>query len=167
MEKAVEHAKRLTTQRAAIRDEKEAKRYKENDDDKEVAGLTRGKAFGDIMESDDSEDEDEKPKKKKNSQPNFDSFVGINRTIQENELKLDNVIALNKKKRNNMMKDMMEKGTHFLKTDQNKANAELFKPTPNFNEVLKKRIAKRREENIKKFKSVQGKVKVKVIKKTE
>jgi len=96
--------KRMKEQRAEAHAVIHGKPVKEEGDaameesEDEVAQIPRGAAFGDLMESEDSEDEKPKKKKEVKKDPDFNSFGKSSENIKT-DFQMDNVIALNKRKR--------------------------------------------------------------------
>ena len=80
-------------------------------------------------------------------------------------MKLHNLIAFQKRKKQDLLREMIIKGTSLAKTTKqaisnSKEKKDLFKKGQTFKSQLKARIKKRRESNLKKI----NKVKVKTVK---
>ena len=103
--KRLEKKQRKKAERAAEHAKRQPQQADSGDSDAEEE-IPRN--FGDMISSDDSEDE--KPAKKAPS--SFDRFANSQAGTHNKELKLDNMIAFNKKKRTNMLKEMIENKTN-------------------------------------------------------
>ena len=142
--KRLEKKQRKKTERAQAHASKYPEKNKDSDDSEEEEIIPRGKLIGDMMDSEDSEDE------------KFSKFGGVQQRVKNQDLCLDNIIALNKRKRQNMLKEMISNRKGMMQQPQQKSKTDLFKKET-FKEVITKRIEKRRVENIKKYNSYQGK----------
>ena len=149
------------------REKRQAKKGKKEDESEEEEDLPRN--FEDAYSSEDSDDE--KPK-----QPKLPKVVHLTETAwgnnatkkrddkaEDTELRLENVIAFNKRKKQNMLKQMMEKSQSLAKTNSEMLKARgqenLFKRQDKFKTMLRNKITKRRESNLKKINKVKIKTK--------
>ena len=146
-----------------------------SDDGDEQLLKMRNRNYGDAFSSEDSEDEDylerkaRRLEKKKEEQARLESSFGKNRSesqatkSEKGELELSNMHAIARRKKQNLLVNMIKKGTSLKKESMSSMSAEekdLYKGKhETFKKGLIEKIAKHKKDNLKKINKIKIKTK--------